>query len=69
MVPNYWDIILLGHVNIYTYHFFCLGQIIKQQNKCIVYEQLFHIDWQCSWGFGDEDDEVKSLVVKLIGIT
>jgi len=62
---NYWDIVLLGHVNIYIYHPFFLGEIIKQQNKCIVCEQLFHIDWRYSWGFGDEDNEVKSFVVKL----
>jgi len=26
---------------------------------------MFHPDWWHSWGFGDEDDEVRSLGVKL----
>jgi hypothetical protein len=26
---------------------------------------MFHPDWWHNWGFGDEDDEVRSLGVKL----
>jgi len=26
---------------------------------------MFYHNWWCSWGFGDEDDEIRSLGVKL----
>jgi hypothetical protein len=26
---------------------------------------MFHPNWWCSWGFGDENDEVRSFGVKL----
>lgn len=58
-----WDvtITLCKH----RYHPFCLDELVKQQNRCLVCEQVFHPNWWCSWGFGDEDDEVRSLGVKL----
>jgi hypothetical protein len=58
-----WDvtITLCKHI----YHSFCLYKLVKQHNKCLVCEQMFHPNWWHSWSFGDEDDEVRSLGVKL----
>ncbi len=29
----------------HTYHPFCLGEILKLQNKCLIYDQLLHLDF------------------------
>ncbi len=57
-----WDIAMTSCKH--TYHPFYLGEIIKLQNTCLVYDHLLHPDWWHSWGFGEEDD-VKGSVDKL----
>ncbi len=48
-----------------TFHPFCLGKLLKVCNKCFVYAQVFHLDQWHSWGFREEDEDVKKLVMDM----
>jgi hypothetical protein len=39
----------------HTFHPFCLGELLRVNNKCFVCAQVFHLDWWHSWGFQEED--------------
>jgi hypothetical protein len=49
----------------HTLHPFCLGELLKVNNKCFVCAQMFHPNWWHSWGFREEDEDVKKLVVDM----
>jgi hypothetical protein len=47
----------------HTFHPFCLRKLLRVKNKLSICAQLFHPDWWCSWGFWEEDEDVKMLAV------
>jgi hypothetical protein len=49
----------------HTFHPFCLRKFLKVNNKFSICAQLFHLDWWHSWGFWEEDEDVKMLVVDM----
>ncbi len=46
-------------------HPFCLGKLLRVKNKCFIYAQVFHLDWWRNWGFQEEDEDVKKLVMDM----
>jgi hypothetical protein len=49
----------------HTFHPFCLGKLLKVNNKYFICAQMSHLDWWRSWGFWEEDEDVKKLVVDM----
>ncbi len=49
----------------HTFHPFCLRKFLKVNNKFFICAQLFHPDWWHSWGFWEEDEDVKMLDVDM----
>jgi hypothetical protein len=35
----------------HTYHPFCLGELLRENNNCSLCEQVLHLDWMQGWGF------------------
>jgi hypothetical protein len=49
----------------HIFHPFCFKKLLRVNNKFYICAQLFHLDWWCSWGFWEEDENVKMLVVDM----
>ncbi len=52
-------------VSIYSIHFVCESFLDVKTNKCIIYGEIFHLDWCSSWGFKEADEEMADLAAKL----
>ncbi len=52
-------------VSIYSIHFVCESFLDVKTNKCIIYGEIFHLDWCSSRGFKEGDEEMADLAAKL----
>jgi hypothetical protein len=52
-------------VSIYSIHFVCESFLDLKTNKCIIYGEIFHLDWCSSLGFKEANEEMADLVAKL----
>lgn len=43
----------------HAFHPFCISEVARTGNKCVVCEELFHPDWWRSWGFRGVDEEIE----------
>ncbi len=43
----------------HTFHTFCLSEMLKDNNSCSIRGQVLHLDWWHSFGFIDEDDDMR----------
>jgi hypothetical protein len=46
----------------HTLHPFCLGAMLQNYNKCVVYKQNICLDWWSSWGINEKNEEMKELI-------
>jgi hypothetical protein len=60
---NYYDISITSYNH--TYHPFCLGEMLKIGNKCLVCGELLHFKWWTSFGFCERDEKMQSLTSKI----
>lgn len=52
-------------VNIHSIHFVCKSFLDLETNNYIIYGEILHSNWCCSWGFKEADEEMANLVTKL----
>jgi hypothetical protein len=43
----------------HTYHPFCLGEMLKNENKHLVCKDLFHLEWWTNYEFCEQDEELQ----------
>lgn len=43
----------------HMFHPYCLGEVFKKSQSCVVCEQPIHPDWWLSWGFGASNKEME----------
>lgn len=58
-----WDIIMTSCLH--TYHPTCLGEHLKMNNRCKVYNQKLYLDLWSSWGFKDLDDDLTCMAQEM----
>jgi hypothetical protein len=47
------------------YHPFCLGEMLKNNNKCMVCGEVFHPNWWTNFGFREQDKELEALAITI----
>jgi hypothetical protein len=45
----------------HTYHPFCLIEVLRDNNKCLICDELSHLDWWTNWGFCVPNEDLKNL--------
>jgi hypothetical protein len=65
-LPNLVDFVVIVSIVMmvvtsckHMYHPFCLGELLRSNNKCFLCGKKIHLNWMRSWGFCDEDDAIK----------
>ncbi len=49
----------------HSYHPFCLGELLRDNNNCSICRQVLHLDWMQSWGVHKEDVVIKKLATDM----
>ncbi len=57
---NFYDVTMTSCK--YTYHSFCLGEMLKNDNKCLGFNGVLHPKWWNNFGFREKDEKLQTLV-------
>jgi hypothetical protein len=49
----------------HMYHLYCLVEVFKSTDKCVLCESITHLDWSMNWGFGPQSQEMQLLALDL----
>jgi hypothetical protein len=60
---NFYDVTLISCKH--TYHLFCLAEMLKNDNKCLVCGEVFHPRWWNNFGFHERDEKLQTFTTTM----